>query len=301
MVNNEWAQLYRFPELGIGYYHADLQWDNVLGNVDAAYAFIKIPFSRRPRFQVNYSFAFGVARNSKYFDPEVNHFNIAIGSALNVYLNFGIEAQWTIRENLFFLLGIDLSHYSNGAIKKPNLGLNVPGVNIGVNYSVNQPPHLKEQIRNSRKSKKVFDVLLVIDAGWKEIHPAENNNYFTSSMWVDAGYIITPRKRMGLGLDLFYDASILSRMKEEGVVKEGKLNNLRQGAHISYDLIFGKVFFTIQAGYYFLVDWNDDGNLYTRFGLRYHHHRIIYNLSLKTHLGRADFIEWGVGYVLFQK
>ncbi len=113
--------------------------------------------------------------------------------------------------------------------------------------------------------------------------------------------MFTKKKRIGIGLDIFYDGSIAKRIEKGNTDEKINQNNLRQGAHISYDLIFGKVFFTVQAGYYFLVDWNDDPNLYNRLGLRYQHNNFIYNVSLKTHLGRADYIEWGIGYVLFQK
>lgn len=301
IVDKEWGQLYRFPDVGFGYYHANLKWKEVLGNVDAAYGFIKVPVLRKPRFRINYSFAFGAAFMSEHFSIDDNYINIAIGSGTNVYVNLGLETQWALRDNLVFLLGADLSHYSNGAIKKPNLGFNVPSINVGIKYAVNQVQKLPDPIKRPTAYQKVFDVQAISSFGLKEIHPAANDNYFISSLWVDAGMMITRRKRMGLGLDVFYDASILDRMRDEGVEKVGKLNNIRQGAHVSYDLIFGKVYFTMQVGYYFLVDWNDDGDLYSRFGLRYRHGKMIYNLSLKTHMGRADYIEWGVGYVLFQR
>ncbi|MCF8370169.1 MAG: acyloxyacyl hydrolase [Bacteroidales bacterium] len=301
IVDKEWALLYRFPDIGIGYYHANLKWPKVLGNVDATYGFIKVPIIRHPRFRIIYSFAFGTAFMSEFFDLNDNYLNIAIGSGTNVYVNLGLETQWAFRDNLFFLLGADISHYSNGAIKKPNLGFNVPSINVGIKYAVKQAPNLSDPIKIPTTYRKLFDVQLISSFGLKEIHPAANDNYFISSISVDAGVMITRRKRMGLGLDVFYDASILDRMEDEGVEKVGELNNIRQGTHISYDLIFGKVYFTVQVGYYFLVDWNDDGDLYSRFGLQYHHRKMIYNLSLKTHMGRADYIEWGIGYVLFQR
>lgn len=295
-----WAKLYRQPDLGIGFYHNNMQWPDVLGKINAVYGFIKIPIYRKPRFFINYSFAFGTAFMSEYFDVKDNYFNIAIGSFTNVYLNFGMEAQAAISNNLHFLLGIDLSHVSNGAIRKPNLGLNLPAINIGIKYSVNpQAINFRKKYVPDENIRK-FDVLLIGSAGWKEIMP-KGNTYFTSSFWVDAGYMITKKKRMGIGLDIFYDASIVRRMERKEVDESVRRNKVRQGVHISYDLIFDKIYFTIQTGYYLFVNWNDDINIYNRFGLRYHHNKFIYSLSLKTHLGRADFIEWSIGYVLFQK
>jgi hypothetical protein len=62
-------------------------------------------------------------------------------------------------------------------------------------------------------------------------------------------------------------------------------------------MIFGDVSFTIQWGYYLFVRWNDDGDFYHRFGLKYYFNdHFIANLTIKTHFSKADFIEWGIGY-----
>ncbi len=301
MYKQNWAKLYRQPELGIGYYHNNLQWKEVLGNIDALYSFIKIPIIKNPKFKINYSFSLGSAHISKYFNIENNYYNIAIGSRINVYVNFALEAEIQLRKNLKLLLGADLSHVSNGAVRKPNLGFNLPAINCGFKYTVNPKTFEDYSTKLQNYNKNIFNVFVIGSLGWKEINPPGGNQYLTSTTWIDAGYMFTKKKRIGIGLDIFYDGSIAKRIEKGNTDEKINQNNLRQGAHISYDLIFGKVFFTVQAGYYFLVDWNDDPNLYNRLGLRYQHNNFIYNVSLKTHLGRADYIEWGIGYVLFQK
>ncbi len=301
MVNSGWAQLYRFPELGVGYYHNNMQWPDVLGKVNAGYGFIRVPVIRKPAIQINYSFAFGLAFISDYFDIEENYFNIAIGSFTNVYLNFGFDIRKKIRDNLLLFAGADLSHVSNGAIKKPNLGLNLPAIHVGLTYLPDPVSPSQYRLNSHAGQGKTFDVLVTGSVGWKEEYPPGGDLFYTSSAWIDAGYTITKRKRLGIGVDFFYDGSISQRMERKNTGTEIKRHNRRQGAHLSYDLIFGKVFFTIQAGYYFLVKWNDNTSMYNRFGLRYHHNDLIFNVSLKTHLGRADFIEWGIGYVLFKQ
>ena len=298
--DKNWASLYRYPDLGLGFYHANLQWDDVLGKINACYGFIKSPIIRKKRFKLNYSFAFGIAFISRHFDIDDNYFNIAIGSTSNVYLNFGLESQFSINDHLFAFLGADLSHVSNGAIKKPNLGLNLPALNIGVKYAINPPKNLLDPILKT-SYRPTFNIFIIASSGWKEILPPGGKTYLTSSLWIEAGRMITRRKRIGLGLDLFYDGSILKRMENNEIEESSKIKNLRQGAHVSYDLIYGNIVFTMQVGYYFLVDWNDDGNMFNRFGLRYHHHKVVYNISIKTHMGRADFIEWGIGYQLFKR
>jgi len=301
LYKQNWAKLYRQPNLGIGFYHNNLQWPEVLGNIDAIYGFIKIPIIKKSKFSFNYSFCLGTAHISKYFDINNNYYNIAIGSRINVYVNFDIETEIQLRKNLIFIIGADLSHVSNGAVRKPNLGFNLPAINCGFKYTVNPPLFSNSSNKLHNYDGNIFNVFIVGNMGWKEINPPGGNQYLTSTTWIDAGYMFTKRKRIGLGLDLFYDGSIAKRKEKENTNEKYVKNNFRQGFHVSYDLIFGKVFFTIQAGYYFLLDYNDDTNLYNRFGLRYQHKNFIYNVSLKTHLGRADYIEWGIGYVLFQR
>ena len=44
-----------------------------------------------------------------------------------------------LTEHLGLLVGLGLNHYSNGATTKPNFGINLPTVLLGLNYHQQRP------------------------------------------------------------------------------------------------------------------------------------------------------------------
>ena len=69
------------------------------------------------------------------------------------------------------------------------------------------------------------------------------------------------------------------------------------GIHASTDVVFNKFSFTIQAGYYLYSKWKETEIVYNRFGIIYKFtEHLSANITLKTHLVKADYAEIGLGY-----
>jgi len=292
---HNWESLYRFPSWGLGYYYTDLQYPKVLGNVHAVFSFIDIPVTTLKSFTFVYKFAFGLSYITKPFDPLNNYYNIAIGSHENVYLNLCLGNSVNLSDKCDLTCELSLTHYSNGSIAKPNLGINVVSCGLGLRL---YPQGKSEQISFTDSTfKPINELVLIASTGWKRISPAITKNYLTSSISAGFERSLNRKKKAGVGFDLFYDASITRCMDLENAVNINPSDNYRPGIHVMYDMIFGDVAFTIQWGYYIFVKWNTDGSFYHRFGLKYYFSdHFLANLTIKTHFARADFIEWGIGY-----
>jgi hypothetical protein len=77
---------------------------------------------------------------------------------------------------------------------------------------------------------------------------------------------------------------------------------VRPGIAFGYDLWLGKLTFLFQAGVYPYTYYKGDGRIYSRIGWRYRlPYGITANLTLKTHFAKADNIEFGIGYTLFNR
>ena len=294
----DWAVNHNYPNIGFAFYHANLQWPDVLGNVNAVYGFMNKTLYRGDIVDISFDFQLGIAALSKHFDIEDNYYNIAIGSTYNAFFNLGFESNWKLTDKIYLINGISITHYSNGAAKKPNLGLNVPSINWGLRYIVN-PVEIKS-FHEKFIPASIFDASIIAAIGRKEISP-DDISFLTSSIVIDAGYYASATKRFAIGLDMFYDASIIKRMEKKGLANLSTKDNLRQGVHLSFEMIYGRVSFSIQMGRYIFVNWSDNGNLYNRLVMKYRYNNYIFNIGMKTHFGRADFLEWGVGYVFWNK
>jgi hypothetical protein len=131
--NKQWQREWNYPEVGTGFYYANLGNPDVLGDAKAAYLYYNMPFFRTQMFTMNFYLALGTAYLSNPFDFQENYTNIAIGSHYNIFANTNFEAQIRTK-NFVFYTDFGLTHYSNGGSKMPNLGLNIFAASLGLKF-----------------------------------------------------------------------------------------------------------------------------------------------------------------------
>jgi len=291
----EWEQLYRYPAFGYGLYYCNLGNKKYFGEAYAIYGFINIPIIKKNEFSFNYTLAGGYSYLSKSFDIYDNYYNLAIGSPGNVYVNLALDTKWQLFENIIFDIGFGITHYSNGAVAKPNTGINVVTAHTGLIYKFNSTNYIKNEIQ---AHKKYYEYSVIYGAGIRENAPPIGDKYFASSISFNSERGFWRKRKLGLGLDIFYDNSIITRLAEEdSIFNTNELDNFRSGIHFSHDLIFGKTSITMQIGTYFYDKYKNDGPIYNRFGIKHKLNKHWFaNLALKTHFAKADFIECGFGY-----
>ncbi len=293
-----WQIIYRVPELGLAFYRANLGNANYLGTSTAAYAFIKIPIVKDKFFNLSYSMGEGLAILSKPFNTESNIYNIAIGSRANGFIDFCLFSEINILNKLQFVTGFNFTHYSNGAWRKPNLGFNIPSIKAGLKYTLSKSPEIdKTKIKEIKAlfvRKNEFSITL--SKGVRENPPPNGVKFHPTTICINAERLYNPKRKFGTGLDVFYDPSLESRIISDSL-KFKPIYNLRSGVHLSYDLLFNRISFTMQTGVYFFTKAKDDGLIYSRFGIRAKVWKnITASLTLKTHFVKADVLEWGIGY-----
>jgi len=291
-----WHQLYRNPTVGFGYSHVGFGNPEQLGNANALYSFISISILENQRFRLSSKFAGGVAWLSKRFDLYDNKYNIAIGSNLNAYLNVNLDFDLSLTKRVYLLMGVGLTHFSNGGMQQPNKGFNLFTIQTGVKYKLNDNQELK-QSEPIPKYKKKNELTFIYSGGAKTLEPARLRKYFVSSFSLNAERQFTYKSRAGIGIDLFKDNSRKEYLLEEDIVNPKGKDLFYAGGHVSYDLVFGKTSFTIQMGAYFWQHSKHFESVYHRIGLKYRFaEHWMANMTLKTFWAAADFAEWGIGY-----
>ncbi|MCK5823056.1 MAG: acyloxyacyl hydrolase [Bacteroidales bacterium] len=294
-----WEQLYRYPEIGVGFYNSNLGNSEAFGNVNAIYSYINIPILKNQKISFNYNFAIGIAYSPLCFNVIANYNNIAIGSKVNAYLNFDLDFKLKIINRLYLINGLGFTHFSNGAIKKPNLGLNLLTYKVGFKYFFKEN---KKEITHNKLTKPEHknEYSIIFSGGVKQISPPGGKIYPISSASFNAYKYLNLKQKCGIGIDLFYDSSIdlLLKMNNNGTISDienKRMDLYSTGIHLSHDFVFNKVFFTTQLGYYLYSEIDRD--FYSRLGFKYKFSKfLLANVTLKTHWGRADFIEFGLGY-----
>jgi hypothetical protein len=295
--NHGWQHLYHFPRVGLGYYHGSLGNEQIYGKAHSLYGFFEAPLlTWQNTAALHYRMAAGLSYVTKTFDPRRNLYNIAIGSHLNLHYNLSLLSLIRLSERYQLMMGMGLTHLSNGKIDSPNKGLNLISGTVGIRRSLYQP--VKEELphqNDSRLFKNQFS--LIWSHGLKDHNRFKPAVYYISSLNISYERQYAEMAKAGVGFDAFFNPSLKNHQSQP---PENNLANpalYRLGMHVSHDIVVGNFSLTLQLGRYFYNKIFYITDFYNRVGLRYYSNQHwIYNVSLKSHNANAEFIEFGLGY-----
>lgn len=296
--SKKWHQHYRLPETGIGLYHGNLGNKEVYGITTALFGYFNAPIARTNNFALNYKIGVGLAYLSKTFDLYDNNLNTAIGSHMNVYFRFSFNTRYKLNEYWSFLSGFSYAHSSNGKMKSPNKGLNQILVNAGFAYDLWKPEReMSVQIPYAYFSENKFS--LAFSSGVKMKNRYSTKKYPIYSLSFDYMKKVSVKRKLVLGTDLFYDGTIPAQYEDLGVYSTNPGDVLLAGVHVGQELYVNKLFIIMQLGAYVYRPWKENQPVYQRYGIKYLiNDHVFAMVALKSHYGKADFIEWGIGYQL---
>lgn len=302
LTNGEkkWHNYYNYPRLGIGFYHSNLGNSQIYGHVSALYGYFdRYFFKLNSRFNLGNRLAFGIGYINKKFDLQDNYFDLAIGSHVNVYINYGLEGLVRISPLVQMKLGLGMTHVSNGRFKEPNQGLNMITSFVGVQYSLNDPyKYITNESKETDEPGR-NQLILMGSAGEKQISRKYTYTYWPTSLSAEYARKISRTSWVGLAISTYLDPSLKKEIEMEGdTAKNG--DNIRIALNFSYELKMGRFSYIFQPGFYLKNSYTKPGTISNKIGLRYQlNRRWLTGITIKAHwLAIADFIEWGIGYRL---
>jgi hypothetical protein len=300
---HRWERAFGYPIIGMGLWYSSLGNFQSLGSAIAVFPYINFPLFKQKKFMLNFRFALGVGYLTKKFDRITNYKDLAIGSHLNAAANLMLEARIRVSGRVNLAAGICLQHFSNGSLKLPNYGINVPMINAAVAYRLvrenksigdrSYPPTgpFEAIIRHNIE----FNFGAAI--GYKNMKSTLGESFLVYHFNENTFFPVSRKSQVGFGLDLSYDGSHVKILENEGAVVTNKLKILRPGINAAYELVMGKLCFILNLGYYLGGQEKSNGPLYEKLTAQYNFSNSLYaSAMLKVHFGRADYIAWGLGY-----
>jgi hypothetical protein len=299
---HKWERAFAYPIIGMSFLYTGLGKSPELGSAFSVFPFIDFPLVRHKRFMFNFRFGLGVGYLTKRFDRISNYKNLAIGSHLNASANMMLEARYKLAERVTVSLGIALQHFSNGSLKLPNYGINLPVASAGIAYRLARenryigdryfPP--TEPFSAVLKRTIEFDIGASI--GWKNMTAVYGENFWVYHFFENTFFPVKKKSKWGFGLDLSYDQSHVKVLESNGFEVTNRLYILRPGINAAYQLVLGQLRFIFNLGYYLGGQEKSNGPLYEKLSFQYNFTKDFFaNVMLKVHFGRADYIAWGVG------
>ena len=124
-----WHVKYRYPTVGSTLFIGSVGNKELLGNYVGLYGFSELPMIKYKNYEMAFRLGCGLGYTNKIYDPISNPKNVAVSTHFNAMMNFAVKSTYRFK-NHSIVLGLDITHFSNGAFKVPNYGINMPYLSL---------------------------------------------------------------------------------------------------------------------------------------------------------------------------
>ena len=290
-----WQEAYRNPVYGVTVFAGSVGNKELLGNYYGAFGFINFPFVKGKRYTLSGKVGCGLAYGTKYYKKDYDEdpstiLNVAVSTAINAHITLGLENRFVFG-NHSINASIDMTHFSNGATKVPNLGLNLPFVSIGYGHRISKCPDTSFTHEPFKKSWQ-FGAAGIVSV--KEVFPTEGKKYPVYALSLIGRRFFRPKTGMEVSFDIISKQAI---MQYQSDVPKTQSEIIQMGIFAGYILPLDKFHLLLGMGAYVRDKFGPEDPLYHRIGMRYVFDcGVNINFVLKSHWARADYVEYGIGY-----
>ncbi len=157
--NKEWHQTINYPQVGLALFYGYLGNNAIMGQNFAAVPNLAFNNRRGKRFWLQTRFGMGFAYFTKHYNAITNPTNLVIGSSINNMTFLALDGNFKLSSHFNFNVGVSTLHFSNGHYQLPNLGANIPSVNVGISYfPVAKPAYYKRDSITHPVKKLLFNM-----------------------------------------------------------------------------------------------------------------------------------------------
>ena len=305
-----WQQLHKYPTLSASFLYADFGDKAVFGS---AYAlFPALSFStRKKHLNFHYRIGAGLAYVTKTYDALDNAINNVIGSHFNNITSIMLALEWKIRPQVRLFTTASFTHFSNGKVQMPNLGINVPAYGLALKYypkktSVATVADFEKTVESKRSFlDKKNRLTLKLGHGFNEALQSNGAKYSVFVGEIYASRRMNLKWRILLGAEANYYMVLHHYIFNEVAFQEKEeWKALKIAAFTGAEVFFGHFSTIFTSGYYVYNPFQKRGPIPTKIGLQYHvfspymqnNQLLFIGVYLKAHISNADYIELGLGY-----
>ena len=288
----DWHRHFNRPTYGATVFFGSVGNRELLGHYFGSYAFISFPLIRHKVYSFSFKVGGGLGYGTKVYDPEDNILSAAVSTHFNAMIVAGVESRFVFGNNSA-IIGLDMTHFSNGATKVPNLGLNLPYLSIGYGRRIQKSNYCDTcAIAGLGKQSLFFGAL--------GIGSVSTNFPTGGKRYPVYGLSLLGRKIIGDkgGVEVSFDVmSKQSNIEFSPDVPKTQLDLIQLGAFAGFILPLDRMHFVLGMGVYVRDKFSPVDRFYHRVGVRYvFKNGLNLGVALKSHWARADYFEYGIGY-----
>lgn len=289
---SEYHRLLNYPKYGVSVIGTTVGNERIIGNLFGAYAFGDFPLIKGKKDELAGTFGAGICYVTRIYDPVKNPKDVAVSTHLNALIDLNLKYRHYFKNNWNIVMGLHLTHASNGASRVPNLGLNMVFSSIGFGYQFKNVEFKTKEHRIELDKKWKFGLQGIVS--FKEDYPIGGKLYPVGNL----SFIVTKRFTNLSGIELYADG--FYKTTAFGSVRRAEMtpwNIIQAGIFGGYNLYINKLRVLVGLGAYVYDKFLFDGRFYARLGFKYQATKHVHiNLGLKSHWAKADYVEYGIGY-----
>lgn len=318
---DDWrAKAYRNPYFGVGLSGVDY-FDERLGHPWTLYMIYGGRFARiTPWLTFNGELNLGYSTNWNHYDKFDNPNNVAIGWKNNIYVSLDLYLRFLISKHWDAKIGFSFDHFSNGATRMPNRGINMltPIVTLGYRIHdteetlMNSAPFEKPRLKY-RLEHDVWAMLSVKQIYYDGSYTQLSTNYVDYRHRIFAlsyAPMLTRsyKYRFGLSLDFLYDESVGAKADYilnphdnkyyEYVTLGDKKDRFSLGISLKGEILLPYFSVFANMGYEFIHGNKNLPRFYQMMGVKIQPTGTFFGtMGIRAaYFSKAQFITWGVGY-----
>lgn len=298
-----WQACINYPAVGVSFLYTGLGGFSELGEAYALYPYISFNFLKSRRNQLNFKLGVGAGYITNTYDPKENPKNTFVGDHYNAIINLAFEYNRFITNRLSLGVFTGFTHFSNGARRSPNNGINIAHLGLNARYFINEPKqHIPRQEKNNGQykpwTKKNLSLYIAFTYAPKDIEEyiGYNKTWSVYNLEIDFMKRLTEMSKIGIGFDFVFDETDKAILSLDNK-PYSDIDILRPGINFAYELSFSSTSFMIYAGAHLAGKEMGGGYLYQKLSAKQNICKHMFAIcTLTTHFGWADFFSFGIGY-----
>lgn len=295
---------YKYPRHGFGVNYNYIWNHKVLGSAIAAYSFMDFSLFDKSWFGIGLRVNAGLAYLTRRYDVVDNPENIAVSTPICFYFNLSVNAVFHLPSGFDLRLSPGFLHYSNGAVLKPNLGLNDVFLSLALSKDIVQRDFTKVRCNYveglSPHEAWIFGTCVSSDE-YSEGYNGRGGGFICSTLAAGYSYQYGKIGKVGASLDMFYNENLKYYFDEQNSVLVQRYEKfgdvVRLGFSVGHQLVYRRFELVSYVGLYVYNKVKNNDWVYTRIGGRYYVTNFMFvNLTLKAFGFKAQYIECGLGF-----
>lgn len=290
-----WEHRYHCPDIGFSLLYTDYL-NPVLGKSIGGTLYMNVPILLFQRAKITVGLGTGLGYHTRPFRPPLEEGNTLLGTPVTLTMRTQFNYTRWLSKYWQATLSAKLVHYSNAAYSRPNRGVNMPMVNVGVSRLLSSeiPAYASPSEVADHEPLRRVSYYFGISTGLKTLENQGARHGF-ANLHAYTTLRFSAISGLTAGLDAFLDNATRDYIHQR--FTRDYPDYRRLGLAIGHELFYHRVSVLAQIGVYLYRPYQELYQpIYERIGLRYALSQyLLGNFTLKVHGGRAELVEFGLG------